>query len=138
MNFWDVGDVYADGCQWTELDPPLGPTVDDLATLWADLPGFTATAPVDITIDGYAGQRVDYTLPDYNEADCLGGKFGLWREDNSLGGPNFWAQVPKQQNRQWIIDVDGTRLVINEESKPGTALTPLAEMDPFLDSIQIG
>lgn len=138
VNFWDVGDVYAEGCRWNLLDPPLGPSVDDLATVWAELPGFTATTPVDITIGGYAGQRVDYTLPDYDEADCLAGKFGLWKEDGTHGGPNFWAQVPKQQNRQWIIDVDGTRLVINEWSQPGTTPEQLADMDQFLASIQIG
>ncbi len=141
VNFWDVGNVYADGCEWTLLDPPLGPTVDDLATVWATLPGFTATAPVDITVDGYAGKRVDYTVPDYRrEADCADG--GQVRPvDRTRPGrtsPNFWAQVPMQQNRQWIIDVDGTRLVINEWSEPGTTPEQLADMDQFLASIQIG
>ncbi len=81
VNFWDVDNVYADGCEHTLLDPPLGPTVDDLANVWATLPGFTATTPVDIVVDGYAGKRVDYTVPDYptvvdpatgeDEADCV-------------------------------------------------------------------
>jgi len=53
-------------------------------------------------------------------------------------GPNFWAQVPGQQNRQWIIDVEGTRLVINEWSEPGTTPEQLAKMDEFLASLQIG
>ena len=88
VRFWDVGNVYTDGCEHTLLDPPLGPTVDDLANVWATLPGFTATTPVDITVDGYAGKRVDYTVPDYptvvdpvtgeDEADCVDGKFALW------------------------------------------------------------
>ena len=141
VNFWDVANVYADGCEHTPLDPPLGPTVDDLATVWATLPGFTATTPVDITVDGYAGKRVDYIVPDYptvvaapddggRNADCAGNTFGC--------GTDFWAQVPGQQNRQWIIDVDGTRLVINEWSEPGTTPEQLAEMDEFLASIQIG
>ena len=39
--FWpDVDNVYADGCEHTLLDPPLGPTVDDLATVWADVARF--------------------------------------------------------------------------------------------------
>ena len=147
VNFWDVENVYADGCEWTLLNPPLGPTVDDLANVWATLPGFTATTPVDITVDGYAGKRVDYTVPDYptvddpvpgeDNADCEGGSFALWTE--TLGvRPTFWAQAPRQQNRQWIIDVDGTRLVINEWSEPGTTPEQLAAMDQFLASIQIG
>lgn len=149
VNFWNVGNVYVDGCEWTLLDPQLGPTVDDLANVWAELPGFTATTPVAITVDGYAGKRVDYIVPDYEivvdpatgeeEADCFFGKFGLWTETPGIGtSPNFWAQVPGQQNRQWILDVDGTRLVINEWSEPGTTPEELADMDQFLASIQIG
>ena len=56
--------------------------------MWATLPGFTATTPVDITVDGYPGKRVDYTVPDYatavnpvtNEdgADCVNATFALW------------------------------------------------------------
>jgi len=147
VNFWDVRNVYADGCERTLLDPPLGPTVDDLATVWAELPGFTATTPVDITVDGYAGKRVDFIVPDYPiraepieggyDADCVGGKFALWTELD-LVKPSFWAQVPGQQNRQWILDVNGTRLVINEWSEPGTTPEQLADMDEFLASIQIG
>jgi hypothetical protein len=149
VNIWDVGNVYADGCEWTLLDPRLGPTVDDLANVWAELPGFTATTPVAITVDGYPGKRVDYIVPDYatvldpatgeDEADCAFGKFGLWTENPGIGtSPNFWAQVPGQQNRQWILDVDGTRLVINEWSEPGTTPEQLADMDQFLASIEIG
>ena len=123
-------------------------SVDDLATVWATLPGFTATTPVDIVVDGYAGKRVDYTVPDYatvidpatgeEGADCANHQFGLWTERYGGLGPNFWAQVPGQQNRQWIIDVEGTRLVINEWSEPGTTPEQLAKMDEFLASLQIG
>ncbi len=141
VTFWDVHNVYADGCKWTLLDPPLGPTVDDLATVWAGLPGFTSTAPVDITVDGYTGKRVEYTLPDYNAPPACGveGKFALWTvDDGTQLEPNFWGQGPLRQNRQWIIDVDGTRLVINEWHKPGTTPDQLAEMDQLVASIQIG
>ena len=138
VNLWDIGNVYADGCQWTLLDPPLGESVDELASVWATLPGFTATTPIDVTIDGFSGKRVDYTLPDYDLDDC-NGEFALWTEDTgSQSSPSFWAQVPEQQNRQWILDVDGTRLVINEWSDPGTTPEQLAGMDDFLASMQIG
>jgi hypothetical protein len=162
VNLWEVDNVYADGCDWTMLDPPLGPTVDDLAEVWAELPGFTATTPVEITVDGYAGKQVSFTVPDYptvadpvtgeDEADCFLGRFALWTEPLPDAGvpvssgteplpdkskPNSWAQVPGQQFRQWIIDVDGARLVINEKSKPGTTPEQLAPMDEFLASVEI-
>ena len=115
--------------------------------MWATLPGFTATTPVDIVVDGYAGKRVDYTVPDYptvvnrhaaRTRPTAPAQFALWTERYGGLGPNFWAQVPGQQNRQWIIDVDGTRLVINEWSDPGTTPEQLADMDELLASIQIG
>lgn len=136
VNLWHVRNVYSDGCDWTFADPPLGPTVDDLATWWAEAPGFTATTPTDITIDGYSGKRVGYTVPDYDETDCTDSKFALWNQ-NGGSGPNFWAQIPMQQNRQWIVDVDGARLVINEWSEPGTPPDALTDTDELIASIQI-
>ena len=148
VNFWDVVNVYADGCEHTLLSPPLGPTVDDIANVWATLPGFTATTPVDVTVDGYAGKQVDFTVPEYptvvdpatgdDEADCVQRQFALWTANGHGGGPSFWAQAPAQQHRLWIIDVDGTRLVIVERSAFGTTPERLADMDQFLASIQIG
>ena len=41
----EVGNIYTDSCPSVALDPPVGPTVDDLASAWADLPAFDATAP---------------------------------------------------------------------------------------------
>ena len=35
----DVANLYADGCRWQLLDPPPGPTVDDLVAAYADVPG---------------------------------------------------------------------------------------------------
>jgi hypothetical protein len=28
----DVSDIYADGCEWVLVDPPPGPTVDDVVS----------------------------------------------------------------------------------------------------------
>ena len=148
VNFWDVANVYADGCERTLLDPPLGPTVDDLATVWATL----AWLHRDDTRRHHRGRVRRQTgrlhrprLPDRgrsghgrHNADCVNLKFALWDETARRRGPSFWAQAPEQQHRLWIIDVDGTRLVINEWSAPGTTPEQLADMDEFLASIQIG
>ena len=68
MLFDRVANIYTDSCQWVLVDPPVGPTVDDLAAAWANVPGFDATAAIDITVDGYAGKQVEFTVPDYDEA----------------------------------------------------------------------
>lgn len=56
--FWDVVDVYANGCRW--LGPMIhpGPTVDELAAVLAARPLRHATAPVAVSVGGYhAGER---------------------------------------------------------------------------------
>ena len=69
----EVGNIYADPCQWELVDPPFGPTVDDLVSAWANVPGFDATATSDVTVDGYAGKQIEFTVPDYNEDECRTG-----------------------------------------------------------------
>jgi hypothetical protein len=140
-----ISNIYADGCQWVLLDPPVGPTVDDLVAAWANLPDFVATAAVDVTVDGYAGKQIEFTVPDYIRNECkkkvpFGGVFALYDipglpvED----APATWAQGPNQHLQSWILDVDGTRLVISAFSFPYTSPKDRAALEEILASIQIG
>ncbi len=143
INFFDVANIYADPCQWALLDPPVGPTVDDLASALADSPVFQATGARDVTVDGFEGKYIEFTVPDYDEDECRRGRFGLWKEDGPGGvgtgiRPNLWAQSPDQHNQVWILDVDGTRLVILAWTFPDTSARDRADIDEILDSIQIG
>src|SRR4029079_16273983 len=49
VQFAVITNIYAAGCQEELLAPPVGPTVDDLAQAWADLPQYNATPAVDVT-----------------------------------------------------------------------------------------
>ncbi len=49
--------------QFHTARPPVGPNVDDLVTAWANVPELAATAPVDITVDGYIGKQIEFTVP---------------------------------------------------------------------------
>ena len=75
--FMEVGNIYTDSCPSVQLDPPVGPTVDDLVSAWGDLPGFDATVPTDTTVDGFDGKQIEFTVPDYDEDDCAYGQFML-------------------------------------------------------------
>jgi hypothetical protein len=35
--FWDVTNIFVDPCKWVPFDPPVGPSVDELASAWAKL-----------------------------------------------------------------------------------------------------
>ena len=136
--FMDVGNIYAEGCKWVPLDPPPGPTVDDLVSAYAKLPGFGEPAR-DVTLDGFHGKQIQYTVPDYNEGECLGDGFGIFQEDHTSGvAPTLVAQTSKQHNRLWILDVDGTRLVILAGGPQNMSAQDRTDLDGILSSIQIG
>ncbi len=137
--FWDVGNIYAEGCQWVLVDPPVGPTVDDLVSAFANLPGLAPTAAVDITVDGYVGKQIEFTVPNSNE--CKERQFALWQEDGNqdVAGLPDWAHPhPNMHNQLWILDVGGVRLVIDAYSFPDTSPQDRAALDEVLASIQIG
>ncbi len=56
----------------------------------------------------------------------------------ATGAPTLWAQAPKQQNKLWILDVDGTRLVILAGYPPNMSAQDRTDLDGILSSIQIG
>jgi len=68
-------------------------------------------------------------------------RFALLQEDGPGGdgpGPNYFPQGPNQHHRLWILDVDGTRLVIGASDFPDTSQQDRIELDEILSSIQIG
>jgi hypothetical protein len=131
--FVNVGNIYTGSCPSVPLDPPVGPTVDDLVSAWANLPGFDATAASDVAVDGFHGKQIEFTIPDYSDEDC---QRYLVQEKGSTD-PTFPA-VANQHQKVWIIDVDGTRLVILAVSFPSTSPQDRAAIDEILASIQIG
>lgn len=132
IQVWAVpGNSYTDPCQWTEtaLDPPLGPTVDDLATALENQLTREATVS-DVTLDGYAGTLVKMTVPtDAVFSDCDSGEFRSW--------DGRFHQGPGQQDDVYILDVDGFRLVIDALSYPGSPAADLEKLQQMLDTIQI-
>jgi hypothetical protein len=61
-----VTNLVRHGCRdHSPADPPVGPTVGDLAAALADLAPFRVTSPPeDVTIYGYSGKHLELTVPD--------------------------------------------------------------------------
>ena len=132
-----VANIWADRCQWigTELDPPVGPTVDDLATAFGTVWGPGATAPVDVVLDGFAGKHMVLTVPtDVDFADCDQGEFRGW-SDNT--GCCRYYQGPGQIEEVWILDVDGERILVRTSYFPELSAQARAEQQQVIDSIDI-
>ena len=84
-------------------------------------------------------RRSEYTVPDYNEDECVGGKFGILQADHTSGlAPSLWAHAPNQQERLWILDVGGTRLVILASDPENMSAQDRTDLDGILSSIHIG
>ena len=49
--FSDVWNIYADGCRWELMDPPVGSSVDDLVAAYATLPGFGPASAMSPSMD---------------------------------------------------------------------------------------
>ncbi len=140
LHFDEIPNIYADGCQWVPLDPPVGPTVDDLVSAWTNLPDFAATAAVDVTVGGFTGKQIEFTVPDYDIGECRRADspaFGLWTAPDHAF-PDFEAHGPYQHNQQRIVDVAGTRLVITAYYVPSATPQDRADLEQALASIQIG
>ena len=138
--FSDVWNLYADGCRWRLMDPPVGPSVEDLVAAYATLPGFGPAAR-EVTIDGYEGQQIQLTMPDYDATECTAGMFGIFQDGNAPSSdqaPHLWAQAPGQVNTMWILDVDGSRLQILSGYPPGTSEQDRKDLDEMVASVDIG
>jgi hypothetical protein len=132
--FWpfptDFNEVYTDPCEWSTniVEPPVGPTVDDLANALAAQSMRGDPTPTDVTIDGYEGKLVEMTVPsDINFAACDDGEFRSW-----LGR---FHQGPGQTDRVYILDVNGERQVLIAHYMPDATAEELAEQQEVLDSI---
>lgn len=147
VTFWIVDNVYADPCDpSTELEPPLGPSVDELVTALSRLPGYEATTPTDVTVSGFSGVELELTAPEYGE-ECPTHR--TWSAA-TFSEPR--AMLPGETNRLQVLDVDGVRVVIviveyahttEFEQAAGTPLDPDAhaadqpELRQILDSIRM-
>ena len=143
----NVTNVVQDGCiGHVAAVPQVGPTVDDMATALAALTPFVLTKPpTDVTVDGFSGKHLELTVPDLKLGgsgddteftDCTDGE--LW---SYIGKPLSFANHsyshPGQSEEIWLLDVDGTRVMIGTFTSPGSSDGDIAELRSILDSIDI-
>ena len=138
-----VANVYTGGCHWlgTARTPPVGPTVDDLATALFAQAGPGASAPIPVTVGGHPGKKVELSIPqdlDVTTCDSDGdfALFGRWLPVGQRYGAAPWTYGNGQHNMVYIIDVDGQRQVIDTMYLPGASAADRAELDQIVASIK--
>lgn len=135
-------DVYGDPCQWASTAPDVpATTVDAFAAALAAQPSRDATAPVDVTVGGFAGKSLTLHVPD--DIAYSGGEFSECDEANftSYGvaaargsEPSRWHQGPGQIDELWILNVDGTTVVLDAMYRHDTPAELIDELRAIAES----
>jgi hypothetical protein len=107
------------------LDPPVGPSVDELVTAISALEGYEATAPEDITVSGFPGKQ--FTLTAVRHA--CGATWATADRITGMGAGEI--------NVLRVVDVDGVRVLIAEAYHPDTPEPDVAALEQVMDSVQI-
>jgi hypothetical protein len=96
-----VVNLVTDGCRdHLAADPPVGPTVDDLATALSELAPFEVTSPPsDVTVYGYRGKHLELTVPDVAFDRCDAGDLRSWI-----------APIGRGRGRRRLLRLHGPRL----------------------------
>jgi len=134
VSFSLVANAYADPCHPVEMNPPLGPTVDDLVNALTSMADVETGPVTDVLVDGHPGKRFDFaTTVVPADAGCDDEVWlSLWR---GTAGTN--SVVPGPTNLQFtIVDVDGTRLLMSTQSWDNTRSSDLAEAKAIIDSVR--
>jgi hypothetical protein len=96
--------------------------------------GVRASAPTDVTVDGFAGKYMERTVSaGTNLADCDEGQFRPWL---STGGGERFLE-PGQRDLLWIVDVDGVPLVIDAALGAEASAQDRAELIQIVESVRI-
>jgi hypothetical protein len=137
---WLVANIYVDPCHWSSGGLALtgsNPTVDQLATALSQQVGRNGSTPVDVTLGGYSGKKVDLSVPtDFDKRTCDSLLFKTWLEGGpNGGGDGGYVYGPGQRNTVYILDVNGTPLVIDTMYMPTATAADKAELQAVLDSV---
>ena len=146
IGFWDVGMVARNPCRsiGNLVDP--GPTVDDLVTALEAQSMRHATVPTDVTLGGYSGKYLQWSVPkhwvvtgdgDFARCDLQPDgtrPFVSWTAATGKGERT--QQMAGQVDRLWILDVNGQRLVVDANYTPGTTQAQRDEEDQIVHSLR--
>jgi len=113
LGYWTVDNVYSDSCHWNHAlpEPDVGPSVADLVDALVAQRGHPSGDPSAVSLDGFAGTQIEMTVPAHIDfARCWNETFLSW---SALPEGGRFHQGPGQIDRLWILDVDGSRLVVD-------------------------
>jgi hypothetical protein len=144
VSVWDVGQVYRDPCHWLGQGFDPGPGVANLVAALVAQKLRNATTPTDVTLAGYAGKYLEWSVPadmkssawsEFDACDRAGGdhNFNSWL---TYGVGYRYEEVPGQVDQLWVLDVNGQRLVVDATYSPDTTQGDRAELEQVVQSLR--
>jgi hypothetical protein len=134
ISFWDPREVATNSCRWIDSWENPGESVAEFAEALVAIPGRQATSPVPVTVGGYDGLYLEWSLPaDLDITTCDEEKTVAWT------GPVLMTRshsTPGQIDRIWILDVEGQRILIDVISLPVEQETIRERVDEVIDSLR--
>ena len=130
--------VYGDACHWksTLPDSPVT-TVDEFVASLSSQGSVTASKPVDITLDGYAGKSITLRVPDdVDFAECDPGSGASWSCGDAPCG--YHTGSPTEIDTVYILDVDGQVMAWLTNYHTGTSSEDVAELEAIVQSASFG
>lgn len=127
------GDVFVDSCDPTSLTS-VDASVRRLAEVIGANPLLNVAPPATTEVDGRPGVQLDVAVPALR-TECRARFPLLWAVPDLENGQ--FIQVPEQQSRFILLDVDGAVIVIAIETFPGVPFGPMLDASMALvDSIR--
>jgi hypothetical protein len=133
LGYYTVANLFADLCdlEGRMVDPPVGPTVEDLIAAFGGSPGLHASAATPASIAGYPAQRIELDVEVFM---CPVDQAHLWKTPT---GSVRTLTSGEELTTLWIVDVDGDRLVVDATTYPGTTDEDHDELQGIIDSIRM-
>jgi hypothetical protein len=135
VDFVQVTGIYSGSCTSDVIHFGGQSTVDNLASALEEIygaePSYEVTAPVDVTLSGYSGKRMDLLMPsDVDFSSCPNGGYAF-----GDGAP--YAQGPGNRWHLWILEAAWERVVILAHDFAATSPQHQAELLAIVNSIRI-
>jgi hypothetical protein len=137
LGFAVVDNLYVDPCDPDRglREPAIGPSVDDLARAIATVPGWDVVDEVrEDEFFGFAGSRVELVGP----ADISSCTDDASRLFHAVGTPGYVPAISDNEHHDiLILNVQGTRLVIDAVATNDASAADLEELRAVMESIVI-
>ncbi len=114
--------IASRGCEESS-EPGVGRSVSDLVAWLETAPGLVVSEPTQVTVGGFEGMQLDIEIdPDWKRtcffSEDLPAVPLIFNGSAPLGG-YYWAIVPEQSLRWFILDSEDGVVIVNLEDDPG-------------------